>query len=132
MVKNYRRIIRRSLPGIGLLTGMLSVVTARGHHSVSAYDLDREERITATVIAFDWLNPHTRAVVEPVDAPGRTVSFEGMSPDFLGRRSWNRLTLKPGDKIEITYFPLRDGAPGGLLVRVRLPDGTVRVMVDND
>jgi hypothetical protein len=33
--------------------------------------------------------------------------------------------MQPGDVITATVAPLRDGTPGGLLVDVTLPDGTV-------
>lgn len=112
---------------LGLIAG-----TAAGHHAVSAFDTGREERLIGTVTAFEWRNPHTWVHVETARYPGLTVSFEGMSADHLGRRGWTRRTLAIGDMLEIVYFPHRDGSPGGLFVRARLEDGTLRVMVDND
>ena len=110
----------------------LAAGAALGHHAISAFDVEREERVDGTITAFEWVNPHTEVRVESAAYPGEILRFEGMSPDYLGHRGWSRLTLKAGDRAEIVFFPHRDGSPGGLFVRARLADGTVRVMVDND
>jgi hypothetical protein len=46
-----------------------------------------------------------------------------MSPNYLGRRGWNRSTFKPGDKVTVVVHPARDGSPGGIFVRATLPNG---------
>lgn len=86
--------------------------------------------MTATVLAFDWVQPHTIVRVLTTDASGSDTvwTLEGMSPDYLGRRGWNRGTLAPGTRITVDYFPRRDGSPAGLFLRARLPDGTLKVM----
>jgi hypothetical protein len=53
--------------------------------------------------------------------------FEGMSPNFLGRRGWTKNTMKPGDHVKITFAPLKSGEPGGTLLRATLQDGTEMV-----
>jgi len=105
---------------------------ANAHHSLDAFNVDELRTIAGTVRRFDWTFPHTRTEIEARDEAGNATvwRFEGMSPDYLGRRGWNRRTLEAGDAVEVVYFPRRDGAPGGMLVRVTLGDGTVRVMVD--
>jgi hypothetical protein len=55
-----------------------------------------------------------------------------MSPDYLGRRGWNRSTMQPGETVEIVYFPRKDGRPGGMFLRATLADGTLKVMLDPD
>ena len=52
-----------------------------------------------------------------------TWGFEGMSPNYLGRRGWTKSTLKPGDKISVTFRPLRDGSKGGMFVSAARPNG---------
>jgi hypothetical protein len=39
------------------------------------------------------------------------------------RNGWKPSTLKAGDKVTLTMHPLRNGNPGGSLVRVTGPDG---------
>ncbi len=36
-----------------------------------------------------------------------------------------KTVFKPGDKVQITINPMRNGAPGGSLARARLADGSM-------
>ncbi len=47
-----------------------------------------------------------------------------MSPNHLVRYGWSKRSLKPGDKIDMTYYPLRDGRRGGFDVTVHFSDGS--------
>jgi hypothetical protein len=101
IAKNYSR------PGlgrycVGLLLALVLAGSTAAHHAISSFDLERERTVRGTVVAFDWVNPHVRTVIETEDEPGNT------------------------------YFPYHDGAPGGMLVRAKLADGTLKVMIDND
>jgi hypothetical protein len=109
-----------------LLPGLPSVA----HHAPAIYDLENERTLTGTVVTFEWVQPHTWARVTTIDTAGKETmwSLEGMSPDYLGRRGWNRSSLRPGDVIEVDYFPRRDGTPIGMFIRARLPDGSLKVM----
>jgi hypothetical protein len=41
----------------------------------------------------------------------------------LTRSGWTKHSLQPGDHAVFHYAPLRDGRPGGFLMKVTLPDG---------
>ena len=43
----------------------------------------------------------------------------------LIRANWSQDSVVEGDIISATLAPMRDGTPGGLLVDITLPDGTV-------
>jgi hypothetical protein len=114
---------------------MLLAVPAFGsgvsaHHAPSIYDTSSEKLITGTVISFDWVQPHTWTTLETTQEDGETVTWmlEGMNPDYLGRRGWNRASLKPGDIIEVAFYPRRNGELRGMFIRAWLPDGTLKVM----
>jgi hypothetical protein len=99
---------------------------ALAHHSFAMFDFQASKTVTGTVEQFDWTNPHTFIWLQvPEGAHGATVryGFEGMSPNYLGRRGWSKTTLKPGDKVTVTYHPLKDGSKGGTYQKVMLPDG---------
>jgi hypothetical protein len=89
-----------------------------------------EKVIVGEVVEFEWTNPHTWTWVNVTDKDGAATKWglEGMSPNFLGRRGWDKNTLQPGDKVEIVIYPLKSGEPGGTFLRTTLPDGTVKVM----
>ena len=65
--------------------------------------------------------PATRA-----EWPARSQSskgFENGSPSVLQGYGWNKEVLKAGDKIDIEYWPLRDGSVGGHCEKVTFADG---------
>ena len=112
-----------------VLGGALMIVAGTGlvqaHHSFAPFDMASQKTVTGTVKTVEWTNPHTwiwldvpneQGVVEP-------WGFEGMSPNYLARRGWTRTTLKAGDKITVSYRPLRDGSKGGMFVSTKLGDG---------
>ena len=58
------------------------------------------------------------------DKGGQTErSIESGAPGMMLRNGWKLSTLKPGDKVTLTMHPLKNGSPGGSLVRVKVPDG---------
>lgn len=107
----------------GLILAAASVAVA--HHGFAVFDTSSQKTITGTVKQFEWTNPHTWVWLDvPNDKGGvDTWGFEGMSPNFLGRRGWTRSTLKPGDKITVTYFALKDGSRGGAFLSCKRPSG---------
>jgi len=121
-----RRIVVAALGGAAFaLAG-----AANAHHSFAVFDMSQQKTIEGTVSDFQWTNPHTWTWVDVKGADGGVTKygFEGMSPNFLGRRGWSKNTLKPGDHVKITYAPLKSGDPGGTFLRATLQDGTEMVM----
>lgn len=112
------------------LMGILVTSAAWAHHSFSMFNNTKEETLTGTVKEFQWTNPHTFTFVDVTAADGKveTWGLEGMSPNYLGRRGWTKRTLKPGDKISVSIYPLKDGLKGGMFLRAKLADGTEKVM----
>ena len=45
------------------------------------------------------------------------------APGVLTRSGWTKRSLQPGDHAVFRYAPLRDGNPGGFLLKVTLPNG---------
>ena len=119
-----------SVAGIALrdldrLRGIASVAAA--HHSFSMFIMEKEVTIKGTVREFQWTNPHTWTKVD-VEGGGSAVveyGLEGMSPNYLSRNGWSKRSLKPGDPITMVVHPMRDGSPGGSIVKVMTADGKV-------
>jgi hypothetical protein len=98
-------------------------IPATAHHSTAMFEWGTvSEMKGATVEKWEWTNPHTFIFVR--DASGRRWAFEGMSPNHLARAGWSKRSLAPGEKIDLTYYKLRDNRPGGFNVTVKKPDGT--------
>ena len=98
---------------------------ALAHHSFAMFDFQASKTVSGTVEQFDWTNPHTFIWLQVPGANGvsERYGFEGMSPNYLGRRGWSKTTLNPGDKVTVTYHPLKDGSKGGTYQKVTLSNG---------
>jgi Family of unknown function (DUF6152) len=115
MRKSMTRAARRIIILASLITGVTSLAVA--HHSYSAFDMTGEKTVTGTIKKFDYTNPHSWIWIDVQNESGavETWGIEGMSPNYLSRRGWSRTTLKPGDKVSITFHPLRDGKGGSFV-----------------
>lgn len=103
---------------LGALAAFAAPLAA--HHSTAMFEWGTEKPMTnLTVERWEWTNPHTFLYVR--DAQGHRWAFEGMSPNHLVRYGWSRKSVAPGDKIDITYYPLRDGRRGGFNVTITKP-----------
>ena len=99
---------------------------AAAHHSNAAYDTDHPQTMEGTVRTVNWTNPHISFVVEKDVKSGEAPStwvFEVSSPGVLTRSGWTKRSLQPGNHAVFRYAPLRDGSPGGYLMKVTLPGG---------
>lgn len=112
---------RASIIASAVLAGAFAVAAPlAAHHSTAMFEWGTEKPMTGlTVERWEWTNPHTFLYVK--DASGKRWAFEGMSPNHLVRYGWSRTSVKPGDKIDLTYYPLRDGRRGGFNVTISKP-----------
>ena len=111
---------------VGLAAGLFAV-PALAHHSFAMFDAETTLVLEGTVVEFQWTNPHSWLQVEVTDDVGETVewSLEMGSPGGLARSGWRPRTVVPGNQVTVSVHPLRDGEPGGQILTVTLPDGTV-------
>jgi hypothetical protein len=110
------------------LTGLFALAApALAHHSFAMFAMDKNVTATGTVTDFRWTNPHSWMHVDIAGQGGATENWaiEMTSPNNLPNVGWRRSSLKPGDKVTVTYHPLINGKTGGSLVNVKLADGRV-------
>jgi hypothetical protein len=112
------------LAGVGFC---LLVAPALAHHSFAMFDATTTLEFKGTVKEFQWTNPHSWLQVDVPSEQGDMVewSLEMGSPGGLARSGWRPRTVVPGDEVTVTLHPLKDGSPGGQLLTVMLPDGTL-------
>lgn len=104
-----------------MMLGAIGVaVPALAHHSFAMFDQTSIKQETGIVKEFRWTNPHSFVVL---DVKGTKYVLECNSVNVMSRSGWKASTLKAGDKLKITYYPLRNGQPGGMLKTVAVPDG---------
>jgi Family of unknown function (DUF6152) len=127
MNKAGSKVTKRAALGLLALAGLVAAMgtSAIAHHGFAVFDTSTQKTLAGTVKQFEWTNPHTWVWLDvPNDKGGvDTWGFEGMSPNFLARRGWTRTSLKPGDKIIVTFFPLKDGSKGGGFLSCKRPNG---------
>lgn len=118
----------RTAVALASVAGCIALaLPVQAHHSTAMFDFSKSVEIKGTIKQFQWTNPHTWTKVD-VEGGGSAVveyGLEGMSPNYLSRNGWSKRSLKPGDKVILQVYPLKDGRPGGFMVSVKLADGTV-------
>ena len=102
----------------GLLLTLALIVPpgmAVGHHSFAMFDQENPAELEGVVVEFKFTNPHTFILLEVKEKDGNatTWNLEGASPSGLVRDGWSSKTIKAGDELKMTIWPLRSGAPGG-------------------
>ena len=104
---------------------------AFAHHSGAMFDAQKTVVVDATVKEFQWTNPHSWVQIVAPDAKGGTSEWGLELGPLVGlqRSGWKPKTLQPGDKVKVSFHPMKDGQPGGSLVSVTFPDG--RVLTQN-
>ena len=98
---------------------------ALAHHSFAMFDRDHAVTLVGAIKEFQWTNPHSWIQIEAPDANGvvREWSIESNSTGTLSREGWRPGSFKPGDKVTIKIFPMKDGSPGGTFVGAILANG---------
>ena len=111
-----------------LLLAAISIpLTALGHHSNSAYQVDKIITLKGVVKDWRWSNPHTWLYLTVKDEKGQEQEWavEGRAPGILGRAGWDPKILQPGEVVTVYASPAKDGSQKGIIARVTKADGTV-------
>jgi hypothetical protein len=106
-------------------TASLFAVPAVAHHSFAMFDNTKTMTLAGTVKEYEWINPHVWVHITVPDQAGKPVdwSFEAGSTGQVAATGWKADTIKPGDKIEMTFHPMRDGSHGGQVLAIKLASG---------
>jgi hypothetical protein len=115
---------------IAVLTGTAAALLGQpvhAHHSFAMFDYQKEVTVDGIVREFQWTNPHCWIRLIVADSSGKEVEWniEGQSPNGLVRNGWTRDSIKTGDKAIVVVHPLKDGSPGGSVVRVSVNGQTL-------
>jgi hypothetical protein len=119
------RVLKATSFMVGLTVAAVGPAVA--HHSFAMFDRSKTVTSEGTVKAMEWTNPHSWIDIAAVGPDGATRQFgiEAPSPNILIRHGWKRADVKTGDKIQVTYNPMKDGTPGGVIISLRTADGRV-------
>ena len=103
---------------------LLGASGASAHHSFAMFDALKEMTIEGTVSAFTWQNPHVW--IDVMVGEGGTAKkwgVESQSTGILFRQGWGPNSVKVGERIKLQIHPMKNGNPGGQLMKVTLADG---------
>ena len=98
---------------------------ASAHHSFAIFDQSKMSYVSGTVKQFELVNPHTWVHLVITNNRGESAEwqFEGGSVKQLASLGWTPQTLKPGDKVQIGFHPMKDGSRGGQLMNAKTASG---------
>ena len=110
-----------AIVALGALVAGVSSVAA--HHSTTMFDHAKTMVIKGEVVELRWVNPHVSLSVKGLvgdSAAPEVWLMEMTSPGNLMRAGgWRRDAVKPGEKVEVSFSPLRDiEKKGGALKRL--------------
>ena len=108
---------------------LLGSIPAAAHHSLSIYDRGKSRTVEGVVKEFRFTNPHARIILTVASADGATKDwdFEGGGVNRLTERGIFVNTIRSGDKISVSYNPMRNGSARGLFVAFTTADGKTYV-----
>jgi hypothetical protein len=104
----------------------LTTTAVQAHHTTAMFDHTKSVTITGTVKEVQWTNPHVAIFID--GSVGTEASqiwlMEMTSPGNLVRDGWTRSAVKAGDKVTVSFSPLRDETKGrgGALKKLVLTD----------
>ncbi len=104
---------------------LLFASPAQAHHSGSMFDRQQPTTLTGTVREFEWTNPHCyiQLLVLTDKGEAQEWSLEMGAPLHIYAAGWRPNSVKPGDKITVKIFPLRNGGKGGEIQAATTADG---------
>jgi len=116
--------MRKLAFGLAGVAAVLMAAPAVAHHAFAMFDQSKLVYMTGTVKEFELVNPHGWLhVTMPTDkGDAATWAFEGGSVNQLTSLGWKD-SVRPGDKVEVGFYRMKDGSRGGQLMNVKLPDG---------
>ena len=99
---------------------------ASAHHSFAMFDQTKRITIEGTVKEYTWSNPHIWLDVMVPNAESSELEqwgIESQSAAILFRRGWRPDSIPVGESVTVDIYPMKDGTPGGQMLRVTLSDG---------
>jgi hypothetical protein len=113
---------RFNIAALGI--AMIFAAPAGAHHSAVQFDFAKTGTQTGLIKRLEVLNPHMTMQLEVEDAKGkRTIIYEGHSRNNWYRSGWRPGMVKAGEKVSVSFAPMRDGTDGGFITGFTPPSG---------
>ena len=119
--------VRRAIVCLALFSAVLtgSATPAVAHHGGGVeYFMDRTlGPVTGVVTSFAFTFPHPQIYFDVTEPDGKVVKWAAvmqLTPTALRARGWTRNSVKPGDKLTVTYSPHRTAPNVGFARRIEV------------
>ena len=114
-----------AVAGFAAALSCVGAGAAHAHHSFGFYDMTKSAEIQGVVSQYEWANPHCWlfVVVSAPDGQAVTYGFEMRSVGEMLRAGWKKNSIKVGDRITVSFRPMRDGSHAGLMTSVKDASG---------
>ena len=122
---NAIKAYKRSLLKVCVLASFMATLPSFAHHSTTMFDHAKSVVLNGVVKEVQWTNPHVGIFVTGTTQANEESALwlmEMTSPGNLVRDGWKRTSIKAGDKVEVSFSPLRNGSKGGALKKITLID----------
>jgi hypothetical protein len=99
---------------LSLFASLFMASVAVAHHGDAGRYEEEVSVLSGTVVVLQFVNPHSRLIVDVVDENGESVTWhvEFSNPGRMNSEfGWTRDILKPGDKVTLTGRFRKGGAP---------------------
>jgi hypothetical protein len=119
--------MRYVLSAVAAVTLTMMAPSAWSHHSAAMFEPTKSIELDGTVKEFQWTNPHSWLQLMAPDGKGGQEEWSLELGPLVGlaRGGWKPRTLQPGEKVKVSFHPMRDGSHGGRLISVTTPAGHV-------
>jgi len=113
--------------GAVIALAAFAAAPAFAHHSFAAYNMNKIDAASGTLKEFRWGAPHSSLVLTYADSSGNPAQMviNSGSPLMFVQQGFQPRDFHSGDKISITYHPYINGARGGALATLALPNGHI-------
>jgi hypothetical protein len=113
--------------GLFVIPGSVSA-----HHGWVDFDEKAEVKVSGTVTAFYFFNPHCVVEFDVQDDNGHMQKWQGefASKGELSRKGWTPASLGAGDKLTLTGHPAKDGSRSIHVIAIRMPNGEMKLGLD--
>ncbi len=105
---------------------LLAPTSLVAHHGSASFDTSKKVTLKGTVTEWLWANPHCFLKIDAMEDTGgvRNWALETQNPTGMTQRGWSRNSFKIGDEVTVVVEAVKNGAPIGRIVSVKLPNGS--------
>ena len=131
--------LRRTLPWVSVLLGVLCVTPATAHHSFAGvFDVSKQMTIKGRISKIEWVNPHIYLYVDVADQRGATTTWalETLPPNWMRRAGITKADFLDGpdvgETVSVAVYPSREPAKMmGFILHITYADGHILKFYDD-